>query len=51
MENIALVSEEEYKKALSRTKDQPSEQTTIDASIKVDTQVKDGQIDLHKEVV
>ena len=48
-ENIVLVSVEEYQKALFDTKVQPSIQKTNNTPIKVDTQVKEGQIDQNKE--
>ena len=51
LENIVLVSEEEYQKALSNTKVQPLVHTTNDTPIKVDTQVQTSQIKQHKEDV
>ena len=48
LENIVLVSEAEFQKVLFDEKDQPSEQTTTETP-KVDTWVKDGQIDQNKE--
>ena len=45
-----MVSVEEYQKAISDTKVQPSLQTTIDiSSTKVEIQVQDGQNDQRKE--